>query len=111
MEKVYNSGKKEGAVMNFIKEHLNWTLFIGVLIIETPLMLVLYLLPEETIENIWWIVIPVILTEFALQSWYLHRKDRNYLYLLLNFIKPFYIPVGFLVLLALENHRENYNDR
>lgn len=104
MEKVYNSGKKGGVAMNYIKRHLNWTLVIGVLIIELP---VIYLLTSGMPDNMWWVVIPVIICEMMLETWYLHQKDRSYLFLLLNFIKPFYVPVGFLILLALGNYRND----
>lgn len=92
-----------------IKRHLNWTLLIGVMLIETPL--IWYLLisgenPTETEPIFWSIIGGTVVFELLLEAWYLHQKKRSLFYLLLNFVKPLYIPVGFIILLALSNKRE-----
>lgn len=94
--------------MNWFKKHLNWTLVIGVVVLELPVGISLWFMNPDSPTSMSWLLgllLPVVIAELALEIWYLHQKKRNYAYLLLNFIKPFYIPVGFLILLALDNKR------
>lgn len=91
--------------MKWFKEHLNWTLVIGVTVIEIPLMV--YIFTSIDPELAFWYLMPTLVAELSLQVWYLYQKKRNYVYLLLNFIKPLYIPVGFILLLCLSNKRVN----
>ena len=88
--------------MKMIKKHLNWSLLIGVVVIESP---IIYLLLADPYAITWSWVIPVIIAELALEVGYLYQKRRSYVLLLLNFIKPYYIPVGFILLLCLSNKR------
>ena len=89
--------------MKWFKKHLNWTLLLGVLTIDTPILT--YICASYYLELIWLFLIPTVVVELALKTWYLHQKSRNYAWLLATFIKPFYIPVGFIILLCLSNKR------
>ncbi len=87
-----------------MKRRLNWSLVIGVIIIELPLTVIMYLVePIDTLILI--VIVPTLVLEIGFECWYLYQKKRNYAYLLLNLIKPFYIPVGLFILLGLENRR------
>jgi len=108
--------------MKWFKRHLNLALILGIMVIELPLgiyALIYQSMLDDTISmlaiyNITyrynytglfiWLVLAII-AELTLEVWYLHQKKRNYAFLLLNFIKPLYIPVGFILLLCLGNKR------
>ena len=93
----------------WLKTHLNWTLGIGALIIESPVLIsFLWFVDPEASASMGWLLgllLPVVIVELALEGWYLYQKKRNYIYLLLTFLKPFYIPMGFIILLLLSNKR------
>ena len=94
--------------MDWIKKHLNWTLMIGAIIIESPLMISMWFINPNAPASTDWllgVLLPVVVAELILEVWYLHQKKRSYAFLLLNFVKPFYIPVGFILLLCLGNKR------
>ncbi len=94
--------------MNCIKRHLNWALIIGATIIELPVILSVWLINPNTSPDTSWLLgllLPVVIAELTLEIWYLYQKKRSFAYLLLNFIKPFYIPIGFILLLCLGNKR------
>jgi len=92
---------------NKLKKHLNWTLAVGVIIIESPLTISMFILPivDENAMTLVTIAIITITASLILRIWYLYQKKRSYAYLLLSLIKPFYIPVGFILMLCLENRR------
>lgn len=93
--------------MSWFKKHLNWTLIIGVLVVETPIgILSIYGLDNIDITLLLIAVGSVIVAEFLLEIWYLYQKKRSYFYLLCNLFKPYYIPVGFAFLLCLSNKRK-----
>ncbi len=92
--------------MNWFKQHLNWTLFIGVIIVEIPLAVVIYGVEDISLPALFTTIGATLVAEFSLEIWYLHQKKRSYTYLLLNFLKPFYIPIGFFIMLGLANKRE-----
>ena len=54
--------------MKWIKEHLNISLVIGVLLIESPLI-VYYILGSD-FGYIWWYLIPIVIFEILLEIWY-----------------------------------------
>lgn len=92
--------------MNWIKKHLNWTLLIGVIILELPVTISVWIV--NTSASMGWLLgllLPVVIAELTLEIWYLYQKKRSYAYLLLNFIRPLYIPVGFILLFCLGNKR------
>ncbi len=60
--------------MEICKRHLNWTLFLGLVLIES----VLYILP--TIE----LLIIVAIASLSLQVWYLYQKKRSFFFVLLS---------------------------
>ena len=87
-----------------MKRRLNWSLVIGVIIIELPLMIITYWV--DTADSLLLITLfSTLVLEIGFECWYLYQKKRNYAYLLLNFIKPLYIPVGLFIMLGLENRR------
>ena len=93
---------------NYCKKHLNWTLLFGAMLIESPLMIVVFSFPSDTIASFGFVmlVIGTIFVELCLEFWYLYQKKRSYAFLLLNFVKPFYVPIGTIILLSLDNKRE-----
>ncbi len=95
----------------WFKKHLNWTLVMGVFLVEIPL---LFLFLSGNIDEItpvffYSILSVIFIFELVIEVWYLYQKKRSYAYLLLNFLKPYYIPVGFLLLLSLSNNRIKSN--
>jgi len=97
--------------MNWFKRHLNWTLFIGVVIIEIPLyVLILGDINSIALPTLFTTIGAVLIAEFSLEVWYLYQKKRSYAYVLLNFLKPFYIPIGFIIMLSLSNKRVTITD-
>lgn len=90
-----------------MKKHLNWTLFFGIMVIESYLLVMVMTDRYIEMSSSGFIVLAVItvLLEWSFVCWFLHQKKRSYAYLLATLIKPFYIPVGFIILLALHNNR------
>ncbi len=90
---------------NWMKRHLNISLVIGVMLIESPFMGCLWNIGSYTLNQVLVILVPTILIEWAYECWYLNQKKRNFAYLLYNLIKIYYIPLGLFLMLALENRR------
>ena len=90
--------------MSWFKRHLNWTLLLGVLLIEIPATLAI-LAVWGNFPQVISVLITAVLLEWALVIWYLRQKRRSYAYLLLSLLKIYYVPVGFIILLCLKNKR------
>lgn len=103
------------SMYRWCKRHLNWTLGIGIIVIESPVFFNLLVMKDiQAVTWNWFFtwMIPTLVAEFTFEAWYLYQKKRSYLYLLLNFVKfpamgEFRFPVGLIWMLALLNKRES----